>query len=803
MLRIVQFIVLIYGTNFRSPAYLHFMKPERAAPLLICCISILFATVSFASPKPAESAAHFPHPEAQVPLIHEPLHLSDFDGMQPRAELRPQLGHITDFIQTTPKADQLSSQPTEVWMARTDSTLYFVFICYDSHTNLLRSHLARREDILYDDRVSVLLDPFRDHRKGVLFMVNPAGVQADAEWTDNVSTDYSYDQVWDSEGRITSNGWMALVAIPFRSLRFPATSGDWGVVFTRNYPLNNETARWPRVSDQISGTLTQEGTLHDVHSNVHSHNLQIAPYTLGQSEHTLENSGTNYPSFSTRRAEATAGGELKYVMNNGLVFDATLNPDFSDVESDTPQFTVNQRYPVSYSELRPFFLEHANFFNTPIDLLYTRTIVNPEFGSRLTGKVGHTNLGLLVADDRNQGRAVAPGDSLYGKRALIAVGRLSRDIGKSSSVGLIYTDREFGDGWNRVGGVDFTAQLSPAWTANGQMVVSSTMGDKDSGTPPTYTAGPASYLEVYRSGHVFSIDSYYLDYSRDFTTSTGYVQTSNIRSGYSHAQYMWYPKSSSILSWGLETTQQIAFDHAGNRVYHYSTFDPFVKMPRNTTLAIVGSASSDTVGPQNGYAMQSNRNFTENNGSIVVRSSPITQLYLSLQLYYGGNVNYNPVSNAVPSLLRQQTVQLTSIVQPIHPLTFTSIYLLDRDFRDSSKRIFVYESQTMRTKINYQFTRALSARVIAQYATTLVNPDETSLQRTKQIASQALLAWLPHPGTGLYLGYNNDLQNLDRKLCNRLSSGACDSSDTTAPRSADWLNDGRRFFIKASYQLRF
>ena len=750
----------------------------------------------------AEGAAAEAKAQVAVPLIDGPLHLSDFKGMQPRAELRNKLGHVGGFVQSQPKDGEPATDATDVWMGRTKTTLYFVFLCKDAHPAQLRGHLARREDILYDDRVAVILDSFKDHRKGVEFMLNPVGVQADAEWTDNVNTDFSYDQVWDSEGEVTEGGWMALMAIPFLSLRYPADQTSWGVVFERVQPQNSEYSFWPRVAANVSGTLTQEGTLEDMHSDVHSHNLQVTPYTMGQSEHTLENAGTSYPGFSTRKAEATAGGDLKYILKNGLVLDATVNPDFSDTESDTPQFTVNQRYPVYYSELRPFFLEHANFFSTPLTLLYTRKVVNPEFGVRLTGKMGKTNLGLLTIDDRSAGRGLQAGDTLYGKRAFFAAGRVSEDLGKSSSVGLIYVDREFGGGWNRIGGIDFTAQLNPRWQALGQWVVSSTKGDKDSGTPPTYSAGPAAYLEIFRNGHAFNTDNYFQDYSKGFVTNSGYVQTNNFRAVYSHTTYQWYPKGHGISSIGLETSNQIAFDHDGNRVYHYTTFDPFLKLPRNTTLAIGGGQNSDTVGPQNGYSLKSNQNFTENFAVMVVRSSFSPQAYVNLQLIRSGNVNYNPATGAVPVLLSQSEVQFSSLIQPVHPLSVTSYYLLDRDFTDSGHQ-FVYESQTLRTKINYQFTRALSARIIAEYDTTLVNPQQTSLSRTKQIGTQALFAWLPHPGTAVYLGYNNDLQNIDHKLCNRLSSGLCDADNTDTPRSSDWLNDGRRFFFKASYQFRF
>jgi hypothetical protein len=178
------------------------------------------------------------------PLIDRPLHLTDFVNMEPRADLRDKLAHVSDFIQNSPFDGQPATEKTEVWMAHTKSTLYFVFICYDPHPEQIRGHLARRENILNDDGVAVLLDPFRDRRLGVIFRVNPAGVQADGAWSESNNTDYSYDTVWDSEGRVTKEGWMGLIAIPFRSLRFRSNQSDWGIVFARFFPRNSETDLW-------------------------------------------------------------------------------------------------------------------------------------------------------------------------------------------------------------------------------------------------------------------------------------------------------------------------------------------------------------------------------------------------------------------------------------------------------------------------------------------------------------------------------------------------------------------------------
>ena len=744
-----------------------------------------------------------------VPLINHSLSLADFSDMAPRPDLRDQLAHVETFIQNQPTDGAPATQNTEAWLARTTTTLYVVFICFDQHPELIRYHLARRENIQKDDWVSILLDPFQDRQRGVRFEVNPAGVQADASWTEAVGPDYSYDQVWNSDGRVTSKGWMALIAVPFRSLRFPPAGRDWGVVLWRNFPRNSEVDFWPRINASISGVLSQQGALRGIEGVTGSHNIQLNPYVLGQNLHVLNQLDPNNPYFSTRNAEATAGGEAKAVWRDSIVFDATFNPDFSDVESDQPQFTVDQRYPVYFPELRPFFLENASYFSTPLTLLYTRNIIRPDWGIRVTGKAGHTNLGLLAIDDRQPGRTILPGDPLHDNKAGFYVGRISQDIGEGSNFGLMYTDEEFGGGWNRIGGADLTWRANKNWTVLAQMVESSTHQSRSDSAanifPPGYSAGPAADIQVTRSGHAFNMFDEYQDISPGFETLLGFIKTANIRSNHLHANYQWYPAKSIVQSYGLELTQQTAFDHQHNRVFRYTTFDPFWLLPRSIVLAPIIGQNSDTVGPQNGYPLSSNRNFTENFGGFVARGQPWSLLNFNIIGIRGGNVNYYPVSGSNPFLMDQQTVQAIVGINPLRQLTLDNTWLFDRDKSVSDGQL-VYEIEVFRTKLNYQFTRAWSARIIAEYDTTLANPLQTSLQRTKQIQTQALLTWLPHPGTVIYVGWNNDLQNYNHTLCTLQTTGSpqrCDPTFPILPRGSDYLNDGRQFFIKGSYLFRF
>ena len=398
--------------------------------------------------------------------------------------------------------------------------------------------------------------------------------------------------------------------------------------------------------------------------------------------------------------------------------------------------------------------------------------MHPEFGLRLTGKLSGTNLGFFAIDDREPGETYAPGNPLYLERAKYFVGRISQDLGKNSILGLIYTDQEFGGGWNRIGGLDFTAHLNKNWTAIGQMVASSTMGPDDPANPPTYSAGPAAQLEFQRAGHSFVFDSLSKDYSTGFQTQLGFIPTTNLYSNQTHATYIWYPKKSSVQSVGIDGFSLVGWDHQGNRLYHYFTFAPYVSFARQIIIAPQVGENSDTVGPQDGYPLDHNVNFTQNFGGMVVRGAPWSQLNFTLIGLKTGNVNYNPVAGGVPSLLNAQLVQALITLQPIRrsqqttPICSTAIIPLIAARLSTKTRSFAPRSTTSSRD-------SISARVIADTDSTLVNPAETSLQRTKQIQTQALFTWLPHPGTVIYVGYNNDIQNLDRSLCNREPGGAC------------------------------
>ncbi len=729
-------------------------------------------------------------------MLHHDLSLGDFAGMKPSAALADTLAHVSAMVQNQPQDGKPESERTEVWLGRTNTTLFAVFVCYDHAPATTRGHLARRENIGNDDSVGLLLDPFQDRRRGILFQLNPAGVQADANWTENNDPDYSYDQVWDSAARRTPQGWIALMAIPFRSIRSRSTAPEWGVVLSRNLPRNSETDYWPRVSQSVSGILTQEGALLGMEGAT-SHNIQINPYGLVHRIRELDTDDPSNPFFSNRNLQGTVGGDIKAVVKDSIVLDGTINPDFSQIESDQPQFRVNQRYAVYYPELRPFFLENSSYFDSPIQLLYTRTIEIPEFGARATGKIHNTNIGFLSIDDRAPGIFVAPDDPLHGKRALTTMMRVTQDLGKYSNIGVAYTQRTLAGSSNRVGGVDFNYHIDQHWTLQGASVVSSTHH-----LDGTYGAGPANKLILNRQGHSFFLNQSYRDFTQGYEADAGFVTVPQVRQSGTNVGYTWYLTKHAIQTYGLQAQSRIAFDRSGNREFSYTELDGVLTLANNGLVVPYVGANSDTLLPANYPALTRNANFAENYAGILVKFAPRPQVNGSINVNHGATINYSPVGSAPPTLLSEYTAKVYLTLQPGHGLTVDNTYLLDRT-QDAHGPLLAYESQTLRTKINYQFTRAFSARAIVEYDSVGRNPLISALDRTKQVSTEFLLTWLPHPGTAVYVGYDSDLQNLDRSLCNRTSGGGCDPNNTDPPRASQYLNDGRQLFVKASYLFRF
>ena len=730
-------------------------------------------------------------------LEHAPL-LDQFLNMRPEGETAARMVKVTGFRQRNPHDGQPASQPTEAYLGYDEKNLYVVFVCFDDPAKV-RARMSRREDIFSDDNVEIMLDTFHDKRRAYAFQTNPLGVQWDAIWTEvphedslgNISNfDSSFDTVWSSRGKLTSQGYVVWMSIPFKSLRFsPQDQQTWGFILYRGILRENEDDFWPEISRRVEGRLGQAAAGSGLEGISPGRNMQFIPYGVLRSFHALDTRDFAMPTFNNRTAEFRGGLDSKFIIHDNLVLDVTANPDFSQIESDEPQITVNQRFEVFFPEKRPFFLENSDYFKTPIDLLFTRRIGDPQFGARLTGKVGAYSLGFLSSDDRGPGNSVPDNSPLSGDRSTFTIARVSRDILKQSSLGAIYTDWELPgtSQFNRIGGLDTRLKFSPNWTGTFQGVVSSTQNFDGS-----YQAGPAYKADTtYDSTHL-SFEGTYNDISPGFLTQSGFVNRTDIREFRETLDYRFRPKTGPLLSWGPSLFTDHVWSHDGTRLD--TDYDPYlaIQLKGQTYVNFTPYIEfRERLRPSDFPTLLQDRDYHEHASNIGMGTSYLPKINLQGYYSWGDQVNFVPPANQAPVLAKSDTSQVTVSVLPITTLKIDNIYLFDR-LRDRTSGAAVFNNHIFRSKWNWQVNRELSFRVILQYTATLANPSLTILDTSKRFNADFLVTYLLHPGTALYVGYNSDLQNLGLDPINGLHR-----------TSRSYMNDSRQFFVKISYLFRF
>nr|MBA3949888.1 carbohydrate binding family 9 domain-containing protein [Acidobacteriota bacterium] len=322
-------------------------------------------------------------PSLVIPRVATPPLLADYLDGTPR----PDEVAVTTFVQREPGDGTPASQQTEAYLSYDDTHLYVIFVARDTEPGKIRASLTRREGFSNNDSVGILLDTFLDRRRAYLFIVNPLGVQRDGVTAER-NDDMSFDTVWESEGRLTAFGYVTRMAIPFKSLRFPSADvQQWGIALAREIPRVNEESFWPYITRRIARLEPQMAVASGIGGISPGRNMQVIPYAAFTGARFLDEGDAAGPAFVDDRT-ARAGIDGKFVVKDAFTVDATLNPDFSQVESDAPQVTINQRFEVFFEEKRPFFIENASYFQTPINLFFSRRIADPQLGLRVTGKAG-------------------------------------------------------------------------------------------------------------------------------------------------------------------------------------------------------------------------------------------------------------------------------------------------------------------------------------------------------------------------------------------------------------------------------
>ena len=778
---------------------LGFVRRSRIAAFIFTCVCPL---AGWAAPLPPQ-AGSAPVSALTIPRLSRAPSLEQFLDMRPDGEPAAQMAKVTGFVQRDPHDGQPASQPTEAYLGYDEKNLYVVFVCFDE-PGKVRARLSRREDIFSDDNVEIILDTFNDKRRAYAFQTNPLGVQWDAIWTEEphedstgnvVNFDTSFDTVWDSRGKLTRQGYVVWMAIPFKSLRFsPERDQTWGLILYRGILRENEDDFWPEISRRVEGRLGQAATATGLEGISSGRNMQFIPYGVLRSFRALDARNPLMPTFDDSRAEFRGGMDAKFILHDQLVLDVTANPDFSQVESDEPQITVNQRFRVYFPEKRPFFIENTDYFKTPIDLVFTRNIGDPQSGARLTGRSGAYSMGFLASDDRGPGESVPSDSPLAGDRASFAIARLNRDLFKQSTIGLIYTDWEWPGAkeFNRVGGIDSRLKFNPNWTGSFQIVESSTQNQDGS-----YQAGPASKADVsYTSTHM-DYEGIYSDISPGFTTEVGFVNRADIRDIKNTWDYRFRPKNGPLLSWGPSIYTDNVWAHDGTRLDTFYGPGFYLAFKGQSFLQIDPYVEfRERLRPSDFPALTQNQDYHEHNSSITFGSSYLPKVTVQGYYQWGDGVNFVPPLNQPPVLGSEDSANLVVSFLPAHRLKIDNTYLYER-LRDRTTGASVFDNHIIRSKWNWQVNQQLSFRLILQYTATLANQALTSLPTSKQFNTDFLITYLVHPGTAIYLGYNSDLQNYDPSL-------AVDPVTLNIQRTRNgYINDSRQFFVKVSYLFRF
>jgi len=422
------------------------------------------------------------------------------------------------FSQYQPVDGRPAEERTDVLVWYSPTAIYFGIVAYDRHPGSIHASVSDRDNIANDDNVTIYLDTFNDRRRAFFFGVNPLGVQDDGVRSEGAGTaagslgggsvDRNPDFIYQSKGMVTDSGYVVEVRIPFKSLRFPGGGPQrWGINIVRDVRRTGYEDTWTDARRANASFLTQSGIiegLHDLHRGVVA---EIQPFVTAAASGAIDPASGE---FTRNNVDPSAGANLKLGFTN-MALDATVNPDFSQVESDAGLVTINERFALFLPERRPFFLEGIELFSTPNQLVYTRQVVDPVAGAKLTGKFGKLNVAYLGAVDD-----AGPDNAVFN------VARLRRDLRGTSAAGLTYTDRIEGDNYNRVLAGDARIIFGRLYFVQGQLGGSWTRDAAGTRNAPVVEA------EFDRTGRAWGFNYQLNALGEGFETRSGFVPRNNI-----------------------------------------------------------------------------------------------------------------------------------------------------------------------------------------------------------------------------------------------------------------------------------
>ena len=648
-------------------------------------------------------------------------------------------------------------QKTTVFVLYNSRYLYVGFICHDTNPSQIRAHITDRDKAFDDDFVGVILDTYGDHQRAYELFENPFGIQMDGLRTGN-SEDMSFDMIWYSKASLNDSGYTAEMAIPFKSLRFPTSpTQDWGLDFIRNFPRSSRVLiSMVPINQNDPCVLCQMGTLDDIKGLQSTDLFEVLPYAMALESGNINDQNNPNSGFSNGDVIGRIGGGIRYSPNPSLSLEGVANPDFSQVESDAAQISVNTTFALFYPEKRPFFLDGTDLFNTKIDAFYSRMINNPSGAAKLTEKSGPWSIAYLGAEDRNSPFIVAGEEGSYtiqsSYKSISNIFRARYNWGAQSFIGVLGTARNFTNAHNYIGGMDWNLFFGGNYTFDGQFLFSNTreLNDTNLISDGSYFGntrftkafdgqeynGTALVANFRRDARSYSFRLSYSDFSPTFQAQDGFVFSNDYRTISMHHELEFYPNTSLVDNWGFFTESGLHFDYGGARKESWIMMGTFMNLKSQVHLSV-------RYLPLNNELFNSVNFEGINRWMFGLYSNPLSSVSFGLNASVGKFI-YRADD---PKLGRGHNINAELTVKPTDKLSLTFDYARSRLSDVVSGELF-YDGYISRLVGIYQFNDQIFVRLIGQYN-----------QFDKSIEIDPLFSYKLNPFTIFYAGSTHSMQD--------------------------------------------
>lgn len=603
-----------------------------------------------------------------------------------------------------------------------ENYLYFGFQCFDANPEQIRANISDRDKIYQDDWVFVGIDTYGDFRISYEIVVNPYGIQGDLLTTIN-GEDASVDWIWHSAASINENGWTAEMKIPFSSLNFSEKEiQTWRLNILRCIPRASRTQNsWVPFNRNISGIMTQAGYLEGLKNIKPGSSLEFLPYAMGQKNGQIVDSKNPNSGFKYDDIQGRIGGGIKYSPSPNFSVDAVINPDFSQIESDAAQISVNTTFALSYAEKRPFFLIGRDLLQT--DMYYSRSINDPAGAARIIGKTGSLSYLYMSAYDRNTIFDI-PGEERSDLvpthlKSFVNIGRLHYDLGDESFIGGLLLTRDLTDGHNYLFGIDWTYKFWNNWYFKGEGILTQTKELNDStvlnskrefGTSGYNAAfngekywGNRLHLNLYHSGRDYYFGLTFNNISPTFQTYNGlFDQTGYKQISMTH-EYVFYPQKSFIDNGGIGFSSSLRYNFYETKKEQYIQPYIYLTMKGQTYISI-------------NYLLVNDENFGGiwfkkiNRVYFNINARPMNEITISTNGQFGKFIyrSNNPEMGTGHNLYFDITLKPTAHFN----LQFS--YSRARLSKENTGELF-YDGNIYRAVVIYQLNPEMFFRTILQY----------------------------------------------------------------------------------------